>query len=212
MNEHAARHRTGTPWSWWALALAVVPSITRADGGGPLLLFAGPVVFFVGQVWIVLAEVVTLRFVAKEIAWKRAFGDVVVANVKSFLLVGLVLPVCVSAAGWLVGVVLGLGLHSAGFETLSGVMSTWAMVLTGWVFNSELVRKLFPYQFLIWFAVSYVLSVIVEARVFKQRWSARGEGSQATPLRASWTVNAVSYLGLAAVLAVLVARYKWSPQ
>lgn len=199
--------RYGSVRTWALLAGLVAPAVGGADGGAPMLLFAGPAVFLVGQVWIVASELLVLRWVVRNLGWGDAFRDVVAANMKSLLVVGLLLPACVSAAGWVLAVALGSGFHTAGLERESAMLATWSFVLTGWFFDGEWVRRMFPYQFVMWFAVSYVLSVVVEARVLARRWEARGGVAGVNVSRTSMVINAVSYAGMAVVLTVLALRY-----
>jgi hypothetical protein len=187
----------------------LAPSAAWADGGAPLLLLAGPAVFVLGQVWIVLAEAITLRVVVRGLTWQAVFGDVVMANLRSLLLIGLLLPVAVSGAGWLLGAALGYGLYLAGWGEAGSMLGTVAALATGWVYDSPLVVKTLPYVLTGWFLVSFILTVKVEADVLRRRWEARGERPSVTPRRASWMVNSVSYAGLAIALVSLVARLKW---
>lgn len=88
------RRRTtlGVCQSVIAVSLALIPALALADGGGPLLIFAGPVGFFVAQVWIVAVEAIVLHRLAGAISWSDAWGDVLSANLRSYLFVGILLP------------------------------------------------------------------------------------------------------------------------
>ena len=85
-------------------------------------------------------------------------------------------------------------------------MGAWMMALGGWAFNSELVRRLSPFQFIGWFVVSFFITVFVEARVLTRRWSRRGESAGVSPQTVAWVLNGVSYVGLATILAVMYVR------
>jgi hypothetical protein len=147
-----------------------------------------------------------LRALIREARFAEALADVAMANLRSLLLVGGLLPLVVSVGGWLLGLALSLGFHVAGMEQASRTAGTWILVLSGWVFDSEWVRKMFPYQFLAWFTVSYVLSVFVEGGVLRRRWQARQVAADGA-MRVSWLMNAASYAGLAVALVYMARTY-----
>jgi hypothetical protein len=196
----------GVPWWSVALLLTMVPVTAWADGGGPVLIFAGPVVFLVGQVWILVAEVVVLRRLAKTIPWPDAWGDIVAANLRSYLLVGILLPVVVSVVGIALGAALGSLLEVAGLKALADIVAPTVMGFSGMVYDDATVAKVLPYGLVTWFVVTFFLSVRVEGRVLQRRWSARNLRPPVSPQRASWIINGVSYAGLTVGLAWIVYR------
>jgi hypothetical protein len=160
----------------------------------------------VGQAWIVASEWAALRWLAREIPRGQGLRDVAAANAWSLLIVGVLGPLCASGAGWVLAVTIGATLYGAGWEQASSTVSAWILALTGWVFDSPIVRRVLPWQWVTWFLISFVLSVSVEQRVLSRRWVARG-ASTVHSVRTCWVMNAISYTGLGAALGLIGVRY-----
>jgi hypothetical protein len=181
------------------LVLVVVlltPSRATGDGGGPILIYAGPIAFFVAQVWIIAIELFVLRRLLPGMSWPDAWGDVVATNLRSYLVVGLLFPVAFSVAVPLVGAAAGFGLEAAGLPGMAGRVSGALFGAGGWVVNDENVVRGLPYGLVVWFVATFFLTVRVEGQALARRWTARRFASSVPPMRASWRLNAASYAGL----------------
>lgn len=175
--------------------MAFLPSIALADGGGPIFILAGPVLFLVAQAWILAIEVLVLKRLITPLRWGEAAIDVLVANLRSYLLVGILLPIATTVGGLaLAGAVEGL-LRWAG-SPAAGPASELIMGFTGMVVDSRWIALALPYGVVTWFVVTFFLSVRVESKSLQRRWQDRGFDSPVSPARASWIVNGASYAGL----------------
>lgn len=176
--------------------MACVPAIAAADGGGPIFIFAGPVVFLVAQVWIISVEVLVLHRLVPSLSWGNAFKDVFDANLRSYWQVGLLVPIAVSVGGLLLAWAVGGFLQLVGLPALGSSLGSTIVGFAGWVLNDRVAVAALPYGLVTWFVITFFLSVRVEAKVLQRKWHDRGFTSTVTPIRASWIVNAASYAGL----------------
>lgn len=175
--------------------MAFLPSIALADGGGPIFILAGPVLFLVAQVWILAIEVLVLKRLIAPLRWGEAATDVLVANLWSYLLVGILLPIAISVGGLALALAVEALLKRAG-SIAAGPVSETIMGFAGFAFDSTWVVRAFPFGLVYWFVVTFLLTARVEAKVLHRRWQRRGFVSPVSPARASWIVNGASYAGL----------------
>ena len=166
------------------LALALVSSSARADGGAPLLLFINVPVFVIGFVWIILAEFVVYRRLIPTLAAKDALYDVAIVNLASTLAIGIGIPICLALVGLLGGLLPG---------TFGGILAAAGT----WLGNYSQARWAFLFTAL-WVPVSFVATVYFEAWCFKQRWKRR-PFMRTDANQVSWKLNAVSYTGLVVI-------------
>lgn len=175
--------------------MAFLPSIALADGGGPIFILAGPVLFLVAQVWILAIEVLVLKWQIAPLRWGEAAIDVLVANLWSYLRVGILLPIAISVGGIALALAVD-GLLTWAGSPAAGPASELIMGFTGMAANSKWIALALPYGVVTWFVVTFFLSVRVEAKALQRRWQDRGFVSPVSPVRASWIVNGASYAGL----------------
>ena len=200
------RPTRGMSRSGIAVSLALLPIPAMADGGGPVLIFAGPVVFLVAQVWIITAEAIVLHRLARAIPWPDVWADVASANLRSYLFVGILLPVAVSLTGLALGSGAGYLLAKAGFTDLARTVEGAVMGFSGMVYENPTVGRVLPYGLVTWFVVTFFLSVGVEGKVLRRRWAERDLGLPVSAQRASWIMNSVSYAGLTLGIGWIVLR------
>jgi len=176
------------------LWLLVIPAISYADGGGPLLLIINVYLFTVGQVWIQLAEFLYLIRVWPDLKKALVFKWMFFANLASTALGALLLPFLWAAVFALLASIPGLS-----DSNLGGVF--WA---TGtWILGDNS-----PYPWLamtvsgVLFVVTYFVTVLVEYRLLKR--FTISQGAEVTPIsiKQCYLVNLISYCGLVVLFAL----------
>lgn len=189
------------------MALLAAPGFASADGGGPVLILAGPMVFLVAQAWIIAIEIFVLRRVAPTSSFGESWNDVVAANLRSYVQVGILLPLAITVATPLIGGALGFLAGKLGFPAVADHAAAFAAGLGGWIYDSEDAVSALPYGVVAWFIATFFLSVRVEGKVLQNRWAARGFTTAVAPMNASWLMNAASYAGLTAGVVWIVVKW-----
>lgn len=171
--------------------LLLSPTVTFADGGGPLLLFINLFYFLFGSVAILGGEWLVYRY-RGGLFWKNGFFDALIANFSSTVVVGFGLPFAIAA----LSASLGYLTHNVS-EKISGLL----IALGTWVVGDHpLYPKIALIMIPVWLIVTFLLTVRFEAWILQKRGKRRGEHPTITPLKLSWFSNSLSYLGLVAIL------------
>jgi hypothetical protein len=165
-----------------AALMFLLPTVSYADGGAPLLLIFNFVTFLYGSVAIILAEWLIYIFLA-SVPRGDAFWDAVVANLASTVLIGFGFPLAIGIVGYL------------GSSLPYGIGDIFLVVGT-WVYENIKHPKLTKAMTLFWMAVTFLLTVLFEARILRKRWNERGFTGTISVNKLSWYSNGVTYIGI----------------
>ena len=173
------------------LILMAVPA--SADGGGPILLLVSLYLFVVGQVWIVLSEFIYLKLLHRQESARSVLKVVVLMNLISMVLGGLALPFLLAAVGF-------LGILMQGNPTFNS-FGEYLFAAGTWVVGDNS-----PHRILVListgmgFVGTYFITVYVERWYLNRR--TQKYAFPRTSLVHCYYINAISYLGLMALMSV----------
>jgi hypothetical protein len=168
--------------------ILLLPIAAFADGGGPLLLIFNFMAFLYGSIIIILVEWFLYCLLA-SVPRKDAFWDSLIANVLSTLIIGFGLPLVIAALTMLVDVPALKKLIPPGINHVLLSIGTW-------VYEGMRYPKLTDTMTAFWLAVTFFLTVWLEAKILSKSWSRRGFVGKINPVKLSWYSNSITYAGL----------------
>ena len=174
----------------FCLTLLFLPSMAFADGGGPILLFISIIVFTYGQIWILSSEYIYLCFLFKKMSKLRLLLWVVLANLISTLIGGVLIPGALIIAGWYGGI-----LGDKGFSSGYYLFALGSWVVGDYSPHAALAINMVP----VWFVSTYFLTVWIEYRVIYKLQKKSNLISKKKLLLNSFFWNLISYLGMIAI-------------
>jgi len=169
-----------------AILVLLTPVAALADGGGPLLLLLNGPAFFYGSILIVVAEWGVYYWQAR-IPAAEAFMDALVVNSLSTVVIGFLFPMAIAAIG-MVGTL------------LPGRVGQLFLAVGTWIYSGSAYPRLAIGLTLMWFLISFLLTVAFETRLLSRRWASRGVAPCISARRLSWRSNVLTYTGLAVVV------------
>ncbi len=172
------------------LLLAFIPSISYANGGGPLLLFVSGSAFLFGQVWILSVETAILKWVS-GLEVKTSFKYVFFANLLSTITVGLGFPLLIAVI-------------SAITMELPLPYGNYASIIGTWIYNDAPYLEYIVYFLFVWLLTTFILTIYCEKWFYRWYWKKTGFDAGFSLNKFVWGAHAVSYSGL-----VLIGLVMW---
>ena len=175
------------------LLLILIAAPAYADGGGPILLLVSFFLFVVGQVWIVLSELIYMKLLHWRERTEAVLKIVVSMNLISMLIGGLALPFMLALVG-LAGVFM---MEKPSLRALGGYIFAAGTWIGG---DNSPHPTLALISAVVGFVGTYFITVYVEWWYLK-RQTQKGLFPH-TSLMHCYCINATSYSGLVALMCV----------
>jgi len=158
--------------------ILLLPTVARADGGAPLLLFFNSYAFLFGSVFIILIEwLIYLKIGA--FPRQPAFWASLTVNIASTLLIGIVLPL-------ILALITGLTADLSGHGSLLATVGTW-------IAENNKYNGIVQYVTITWLLISFVLTVYFEARLLSRFCTERNISPRIELIKLSWYANGITY-------------------